>query len=580
MRRRLLRSLFATSILCNVVIACSAFAQTSPQEAKETGAITGQVTNADAHPLPGVGLALIPANYSRYSKPVARAVTGADGFYRLSHVPAGSYQLQLLAPGYTPADASEQGGRNEGRAINIAAGETVEHQDFTLARGGVITGRVTDADGKPIVAEAIRLLRAGRDARTDPGYINSFQGFDTDDRGVYRLYGVPAGRYFVSVGIDKESGTVNAVLGLGNRTRTFHPNATEEAQAKVIEVSSGSETTGVDITLAPPAKTYEASGRMLDAESGQPVANLSYGIGLLNSDGRRLGNRGWSNAKTNAAGEFRFENMPPGRYAVFVVMRDADSPNYYSETLPFEITGANLSGLVVKVHRGGILSGVVSIEGTTNRDVLAKLAQAALHIYVSPNDPKSDEVQTGNSSRATVRADGSFRVTGLPPGKAHLTLDSYNSPQGLMLQRVERGGVAQPGGIIEMGAGQQVSDVRVRLVYGTGIVRGQVEVRRDNQPVQLPEGAQLYVTKRRIGTEGTSPDNTSTLVDARGRFILEGLAAGEYELVLSGWVRPAPGAPRGTSLPPSRQTISVPEKGEATVTLVYELSAKPQGATP
>lgn len=578
-RSRLLHTLFATVILCNLNVVRPALAQTATKEAKDTGTITGHVMSADERPLPGVGIVLTPSGFSRYiRRPAARAVTGADGFYRLADVPAGSYQLQLLAPGYNSASASEPGGWNEGTAINISAGETIDHQDFTLARGGVITGRVTDADGKPIVAESVRLFRPGRDARTDSGYLSSFFRSDTDDRGIYRLYGVPAGRYLVYVGEDRASGAISAALSGKNHTRTFHPNATEEAQGKVVEVSSGGEATGVDITLAPSAKTYEVTGRMLDAQTGQPVANSSYGFGLLSPDGKYLTNRGWSSAKTNAAGEFRIDNLQPGRYAAFAVTRETDGPNYYSEAVPFEIADRNVSDLVVKAHRGGILSGVVSIEGTTNRAVLAKLGQAVLNVQIVPIEPKPDTIQASNSSRVNVQADGSFRFTGLPPGKAQLMLEPFSSPQGLTLLRVERGGVVQPNGI-EVGAGQHVSDVRVRVAYGTATVRGQVEIRREGQPAQLPEGGELVVAHQRVGAERSRWGNNSVAVDARGRFVIEGLIAGEYELSVRGWTRSATGSPLN-AVPPSKQTFNVPEQGETNITLVFDLGAKPQGAKP
>jgi hypothetical protein len=576
--RTLSRTLFATAILFNVVIA--SFAQTSPKDAVETGAITGRVIlkGDDEQPVPGIGIILMPSAPGRYARrPLARATTGADGFYRLANVPAGSYQLQILAPGYNPVGALATSGADVRRTINIEAGETIEHQDFALARGGVITGRVTDADGKPVIAEQLKLLAADRtpsgSVNVRPPYI-----FETDDRGVYRMYGLPAGRYLVCVGEEKGRAVSMALSGR-NRTHTCHPNATDEAQAKIVEVSSGGEATGVDITLAPPAKTYEATGRMVDAERGLPMANLSYGFGALSADGKQINSRGWSGARTNAEGEFRFSNLRPGRYVVFVVTREGDVTNYYSEAVPFEIDDGNVSGVVVKVRRGATLRGVVSVEGTTDRDALAKLTQVDLHIRMVPADPRAGEINPGNASRLIIRPDGSFFVAGLPPGKAQVRLSTFSSPPGFRLLRVERGAVEQRGGI-EIGDGEQVSDVRIRLAYGMTVLRGQVEVRRDGQPSQLPEGAQMYVRMRPVGGERSGRYNISTEVDSRGRFVFEGLIAGEYELVGHGWIRSPTGAQTGTGLPSARQTVSVPEKGEINVTLVYDLNAKPQGARP
>lgn len=574
------RTLFAVFILLNAVNA--SFAQAAPADAKETSVITGRVTSGgdDARPVQGVGIVLTPSGFGRYARrPAARATTGADGFYRLANVPAGSYHLNLVAPGYTSAGARSPRGTGEVRAVNIEAGETIEHQDFVLERGGVITGRVTEASGKPVIAESLKLYHAGAPLRSGPIHFGSGYGMETDDRGVYRIYGLPAGRYLVCVGEEKESGLVSAALGGKNRTRTCHANATEEAQAKTVEVSPGSEATGVDITLAPPAKTYEATGRMLDAETGQPVANLSYGFGVLDPDGKHIGNRGWSNARTNAAGEFRFTNLQPGRYAAFVVGRDTNMPNYYSDAVPFEIDDGSVSGIVVKVRRGATLRGVASLEGTTDRAVLAKLTQVNFHVRVVTPEPKADELQAGNSSSASLQPDGSFHLAGLPPGKVQFTLDGFSSPKGFTLLRVERGGVEQRDGI-EIGAGEQVSDVRVRLGYSTTVVRGQIEVQRDGQPAQIPEGGRLYVTMRRVGGLRSSWENVATEVDGRGRFVLEGLAAGEYELRASIWIQPTSAAPQGASMPGIRQTVSVPEKGELNLTLVYDLNAKPQAVRP
>ena len=569
------RTILVAMFLLNAVVA--SYAQAAPKQAAETGAISGRVVGSgdDAPPLAGVGILLMPSEYTRYARtPAARATTDADGFYRLANVPAGSYRLQLIAPGYTGASEFPTLRPGEARAINIEAGETIEHQDFVLARGGVITGRVTDADGKPVVGESLRL--APPDSGQRPGFANvgAAYGFETDDRGIYRIYGLPAGRYVVCVGEGKDNGAVRVALSGRNRPHTCHPNATEAAQAKIIEVSSGSEATGVDITLAPPLKTYEASGRIIDAQTGQPVANLSYGFGVVSPDGRHIGSRGWSSAKTNAEGEFRLGNLLPGRYAAFVLSREGDASNYYSDALPFEIDEANLSGLVVKARRGATLRGAVSVEGATNPAVLAKLAQVDLQIRVVPSNLKPGDLQVGNSSRLVLQPNGSFFVAGLPPGRAQVSLTTFSSPRGFTLLGVERAASEQRDGI-EIGEGEQVSDVRVRLAYGTTVVRGQVEVRRDGQPAQLPPGAQLQVTIRRTDGRRSGWDNVSAEVDNRGRFTVGGLIAGEYELIGLGWIRPSAAAPQGSALPGFRQIVSVPEKGEINVTMVYDLNAKP-----
>src|SRR5919199_530077 len=76
-------------------------------------------------------------------------------------------------------------------------------------RGVVITGRVPDGEGNPVIAEPVTVEPA--DDKTPQLPRGPFDGRDrmTDDRGVYRIYGLAPGRYRVSVGIGGEMGAVS-----------------------------------------------------------------------------------------------------------------------------------------------------------------------------------------------------------------------------------------------------------------------------------------------------------------------------------------------------------------------------------
>jgi len=94
------------------------------------------------------------------------------------------------------------------KTILLSPGESVEDVDLKLVRGAVITGRVTDEEGKPVVEERIELQPAdekGGQRQMSP-FSQNYQMFQTDDRGIYRLYGLPAGRYKVSVGSNPNNG--------------------------------------------------------------------------------------------------------------------------------------------------------------------------------------------------------------------------------------------------------------------------------------------------------------------------------------------------------------------------------------
>ena len=120
---------------------------------------------------------------------------------------------------------------------------------------------------------------------------------------------------------------------------------------------------------------------------------------------------------------------------------------------------------------------------------------------------------------------------------------------------------------IELTAGENVTGIKVVMVVnGSGSVLGQVAVVNG---VLRPD-LQLLVFTRRLGetsTVGLSPAQ----VDARGKFVIEGLMPGEYEFRLFSLTRTGmPGA--GLRLPEA-QKITV-GSGETHVTFTLDLGEK------
>jgi len=172
-------------------------------------------------------------------------------------------------------------------------------------------------------------------------------------------------------------------------------------------------------------------------------------------------------------------------------------------------------------------------------------------------------------SPTQIATDGSFRIIGLPSGKAHIGLGGYPPPKGFSVLRVERDGVPQPDGI-EVGAGESVSGIRLVIAYGSGVIRGQVIV----QGGELPANTQFMIFARRTSGESQTFQTRNNMTDARGRFVLEGFPPGEYEIRAMPILR-SPGQQRpGSNIREARQSVTVTNESEADVTLVIDLSPK------
>ena len=122
----------------------------------------------------------------------------------------------------------------------VATGDSVT---LVLIKGGVITGTVTNSKGDPVVAIAIRVeMVTDESGRRAPAI--SYESM-TDDRGVYRVYGLPSGTYIVAAdgGANYSPTGVNA---FAIDTPTYAPSSSREAADK-ISVRVGEETSNVDI---------------------------------------------------------------------------------------------------------------------------------------------------------------------------------------------------------------------------------------------------------------------------------------------------------------------------------------------
>src|SRR5262249_26333129 len=263
---------FALSILVLPCAFHSAQAQAAESKAG-TAAVSGRVI-LKGEPARGVTVIL----QTQYQDPsnAPRAKTDESGRFHFTGLPAGRYSVSTLAPGY-PSPEDNDFPDMRGKTLNLTEGEKVENVDLEIKRGGVIAGRVTDSQGRPVIEERLRLSKVDANNRPQASffYILSNDIYQTDDRGQYRIYGLPEGRYIVRVGYAQRPGSASIISSREFYPLVFYPNATSESEAKVIEVSEASEATNIDITVADPKRTQEVYGRVVDAGSGQPVAGVA-----------------------------------------------------------------------------------------------------------------------------------------------------------------------------------------------------------------------------------------------------------------------------------------------------------------
>jgi protocatechuate 3,4-dioxygenase beta subunit len=83
-----------------------------------------------------------------------------------------------------------------GTPIQLADGQKLEKANITLPRGSVVTGVVIDENGEPSPGTSVRVMRFLM--RTGERTLQQNGQDQTDDRGMYRIYGLQPGEYIVS----------------------------------------------------------------------------------------------------------------------------------------------------------------------------------------------------------------------------------------------------------------------------------------------------------------------------------------------------------------------------------------------
>ena len=488
------------SVLLIFSAAVSASAQKTPEKLTN-GSISGKITIKDKA-VAGVLVFAEVQNSGRWNRITPRATTDSTGSYRITNVPAGTYVIRPVAPAFALGE--------DINSVVISEGENVEDINISMIPGGVITGKITDADGKPLIEQGVTILPLNSSIIVQSDYIR------TDDRGIYRAYGLKPGKYKVSVG-ENESLPEGPKPAYG---QTFYPSVTEFAKATEIEVTEGSEAKNIDITVGRPPATFTVDGRIVDAETGKPIARIRYGI--YRSQGDYGGTSNVGDTLTNANGEFRLENVLPGKYAVFVVPEDS---GLRGDSVSFEVVDRDVTDLVIRAGKGATISGVVVIEGAESSKAGIKGNELHVHTWVEGDE----ENFTGGYSQI-VKPDGTFRISNAQKGINRFALFSpgRNEMRPLQLVRIERDGLVQPGGLV-VKDGEQVTGVRLVAKYLTGTIHGQVKIDGELLP-----GSRMAVWLTYLNANDPSGmENSAPQLDSRRRFVAQGLAAGTYDVIVT-----------------------------------------------
>lgn len=314
--------------------------------ARRARAITGRVVNESGQPIPNAAIHLGLVGSNRFlGRPL---VTDEEGRFSADELVTGSYYMHVNVPGYVQAD-------NPTPHTYYRVGDSIT---IRMTKGGVITGSVTNSAGEPVVAVSVRAVFV-RDLEGGPGRgFTFFNDMPTDDRGVYRLYGLRPGVYHV-LATGQDLGFITGSSPYDNDAPTYYPASTRDTAAEVI-VRAGDEASGIDIRYRG-ERGHAISGTETSSIKVAASSPSGITINLLHAQTGALEATAFiSNGQKN--NRFAFYGVPDGKYEL-TATHITNAENFSaSPTRRVTVKGSDVTGVELALTPLGSIAGRVVLE--------------------------------------------------------------------------------------------------------------------------------------------------------------------------------------------------------------------------
>jgi hypothetical protein len=375
--------------------------------------------------------------------PIGRtAIVDDAGVFAFDGLPAGRYTLTATKEGYVTMAFGARRPERPGRSIPLRSGES-QTVDMRLPRGAVITGTLTDAAGErapgiTVGALTLRYMAASGERRS----VTAATAV-TDDRGIYRIFGLAAGEYLVegvpympvndvqvlsdaevkrALSSLRESGVFRSKPGIQPAPAAlppaeprksvalapvFYPGTTVSDRARTIELVAGEERAAVDFALDY-VPTATVSGLVSEGASITLLPSPQSSISINNVRGTRAG----------VDGRFTFASIPPGEYIVIArgypptarVTSTGPPPLAEAAQTQIVVTGDDIAGVSLLLQPGVTLRGRLVFDGAARPPLDVPVLRLAVPAYM-PLGPTMQPMPA-----LELRGDGRFSVAGIVPG--------------------------------------------------------------------------------------------------------------------------------------------------------------------
>jgi protocatechuate 3,4-dioxygenase beta subunit len=481
-----------------------------------------------------VTLTLVPTQSNQPRSLTLSSVTDDKGIAEFKNLVYGVYNVRAEREGYGAGQLDNP----TTPSVFIRDDAPRLKTELNLIRSMTLSGRILTPDGAPFVDAHVAALSVGyKDgqralSRVTPrlssflrygGYAEAY----TNERGEYRIAGLPPGDYYVRVdngGFNKRSDDRDAMV-------SYYPGVLRTPEAVSITLRDRDES-GRDVRI-PRTPLFKISGTLVGLLPDRPLPNRSFFLGSAAPDNIDEPERlAIPNVETGAPGEARFEirGVVPGIYHLYA--ETGANPFRLVRRTLVQIVDRDLIGLRIGFGPLPEVKGKILIEGDASA-----IPWSSMNVAVTPKEllplllggsgVASNAGRLGSNSQAPHE----FTLAGLIEDVRYAPV-LFGLPPDAYVADIRQGGSS----VFNNGDAIRSNDGPIEIAVGLrgGVLQGVV---RDASGQAVAQAGVVLVPSapRRQTTQLYKEVPTN----ASGQFTFRGVAPGEYKVFA--W----PAIPRG-----------------------------------
>ena len=506
-----------------------------------TGTIKGRVVSDDGRPLTSANVMVAQLTTNTGTSKATRV--DSEGRFVLEEMPAAVYVVFATATGYIdPAVATSEPSQWPRHLIGTQV-------KITMVKGGVITGTVTNSKGEAVVGVPVRAIFANGPSTPFINFMSGGGTSESDDRGVYRIFGLLPGQYLVSAGGSGQFGMFNA-NGFDLDVPTYYPSSNRDT-AVPVSVSGGDATTGIDIKYSG-KEGHSISGVVLGTTSASAVTG---GVSVL------LSHAGTTSvlslAFAGVAGErstFSFNGIADGEYDMLASFMAGPNQSALVGTKRVTVRGADVTGIELRLASLSSIAGAIILDAIKPEDTCDKRGSQLVETSISA--PRDNPKKSGSPALSGMYAGfggsmnnkGEFAVSNLEAGRYRLDIklptDSWYV-RAIQLPAAPPQATPQPSsgppsgassnqkntwqGVVTIKDGERISGVSIQVGQDAASLRGRVASSKEGKVI--PAGLRVHLIPADQEQAGNVLRYSETTVNSDSSFQFTNIAPGHYRIL-------------------------------------------------